>query len=287
MAHRIILEKMAHESTPFPYSIEVYEQNQTDPVYHIHQHCQITQNTGGKVVYMMDEQRVELGYGDVLLINSNIPHICLSESAAQRRNLGFYPEMLEFNKYCRIYSSFINILYSNMHPYLHLRRGSGAEEDIIKIIEDIFRLQSRDYMAFDGVVHNRLLDMSILLIQWIVQQEGKNVLGISRELYKSIEYIEQNYMEAITMEDAARVAGLNSSYFSHSFKKSLGISFKQYLNRKRLEEAAVELTTTEKQISEIAFSCGFGSVTSFYENFIKLYKISPKRFRDLNMKRQV
>ena len=174
-----------------------------------------------------------------------------------------------------------------MHPYLHLRRGSGAEEDIIKIIEDIFRLQSRDYMAFDGVVHNRLLDMSILLIQWIVQQEGKNVLGISRELYKSIEYIEQNYMEAITMEDAARVAGLNSSYFSHSFKKSLGISFKQYLNRKRLEEAAVELTTTEKQISEIAFSCGFGSVTSFYENFIKLYKISPKRFRDLNMKRQV
>ena len=122
MAHRIILEKMAHESTPFPYSIEVYEQNQTDPVYHIHPHCQITQNTGGKVVYMMDEQRVELGYGDVLLINSNIPHICLSESAAQRRNLGFYPEMLEFNKYCRIYSSFINILYSNMHPYLHLRR---------------------------------------------------------------------------------------------------------------------------------------------------------------------
>lgn len=287
MARRIVLEKMAHESTPFPYSIEAYEKNQTEPVCHIHPHCQITQNRGGTLVYIMDEQKVELEYGDVLLINSNIPHICIPGLAGRRRNLGFYPEMLEFNKYCRIYSFFFYILYSNMHPYLHLKKGNGTEEDIIKIIEEIFRLQSRDYMAFDGVVHNRLLDMSILLIQWIVRPEGKNVHGINRELYRSMEFIEQNYTETITVEDAARVAGLNASYFSHCFKKSIGISFKQYLNKKRLEKAAVELTTTKNQISDIAFSSGFGSVTAFYENFVKLYKISPKRFRDLNMKKQV
>lgn len=255
-------------------------------MFHIHPHCQITQNIGDGLKYIIHEQEVELRQGDMLLINSNIPHACIAKEGAQRRNLGFYPEMLEFNKFCRVYGSFLSVVYSNMYPYILLRRNDCDEMNITKILDEVFRTQKKDYMAPDGVIHNRIMDLSILLIQWIVKTEKKDIHRISTVLYRSMEFIEENRMEPIMMGDAARAAGLNPSYFSHCFKKNLGISFKQYLNRKRLEEAAVELTTTEHQISEIAFDCGFGSVSSFYQNFAELYKLSPKKFRDLNMKKQ-
>lgn len=286
MPNRIVLEKLVHEPTPFPYSLQICDEAKEELLFHIHPHCQITQNMGDALSYMIHEQEVALEQGDVLLINSNIPHACMAKEGARRRNLGFYPEMLEFNKFCRVYGSFLNVLYSNMYPYILLKKNDCDEMRITKILDEIFETQKRDYMAPDGVIHNRIMDLSILLIQWIVKTEKKDIHRISTVLYRSMEYIEQNRMEPIMMRDAARVAGLNPSYFSHCFKKNLGISFKQYLNRKRLEEAAVELTTTEHQISEIAFACGFGSVSSFYQNFAELYKLSPKKFRDLNMKKQ-
>lgn len=286
MPSRIVLEKLVHEPTPFPYSLQICDEAKEELLFHIHPHCQITQNMGHTLSYIINEQEVWLKQGDVLLINSNIPHACMAKEGARRRNLGFYPEMLEFNKFCRVYGSFLNVLYSNMYPYILLKKNDCHKMSITKILDEIFETQKKDYMAPDGVIHNRIMDLSILLIQWIVKTEKKDIHRISTTLYRGMEYIEQNRMEPIMMRDAARAAGLNPSYFSHCFKKNLGISFKQYLNRKRLEEAAVELTTTEHQISEIAFACGFGSVSSFYQNFTELYKLSPKKFRDLNMKKQ-
>lgn len=288
MPPKVILEKLVHEPTPFPYSLQLCGESEGNKgtFFHIHPHCQITQNMEGRLSYMIEEREVELEDGDILLINSNIPHVCTAERGTLRRNLGFYPEMVEFNKYCKVYNSFVNVLYSNMYPYILLKKNDCDLMNITEILDKIFEVPKQDYMAADGVVHNRIMDLSILLIQWIVRKEKKDIHRINRVLYRSMEYIEKNCTEPIMMSDVARESGLNPSYFSHCFKKNLGISFKQYLNRKRLEEAAVELTTTEHQISEIAFACGFGSVTSFYQNFVEFYKLSPKKFRDLNMKKQ-
>ncbi len=284
MTKRIIMEKLFHESTPFPYSLQKCEVEDMEPVCHIHPHCQITQNLKGKIAYSIDEQQIWLEEGDILLINSHIPHACEAEEKSIRRNMGFYPEMLEVGTYCKAYDSFLRILYSNMYPYILLKKVDCDRMHITEILEEIFSIPEKGYIAADGLIHNRIVDISIALIQWMVKKENKDIQRINSVLCRSMEYIEANCREAIQIRDVAEAAGLNPSYFSHCFKKNMGISFKQYLNRKRLEAAAIELTTTEEQISYIAFSCGFGSVTSFYQNFMDFYKLSPKRFRELNTK---
>lgn len=287
MPGQIIFEKLECTAVPFPYSMEVCSDVRMELSFHIHPHCQITQAACGKICYVIDEQHVEMQKGDILVINGNIPHACLTEKGAQRRNLGFYPEMLEVSRYCRVYEPFLHILYSNMYPYVILKHDEDAAEEIAGMLDEIFRMRGKEYLSFDGVIHNRIADISISLAQWSACVEKRDMRGIGRDLIRGMEYIEENLTEPITIEDAARAAGLNPSYFSHCFKKNIGISFKQFLNRKRLETAAVELTTTERQITEIAFSCGFGSVTAFYQNFLNFYKLSPKKFRDLNMKRKI
>lgn len=286
MAGKAVVEKLMHEPTPFPYSLENYE-TAASPLFHIHPHCQITQKGKGRLIYEISETELLMEEGDVLLINANIPHACMTEKGSRRRNLGFYPELLECNGYCRAYVSFLNVLYSNLNPYIFLKKADCDSLGITEILDMLFETPKRNYMVPDGIIHNRIMDISILLIQWILRKEKKDIYRINRVLCRSMQYIEENFTEPIMMADAAREAGLNPSYFSHYFKKSLGISFRQYLNRKRLEAAAVKLTTTESQIADIAFACGFGSVTAFYQNFTEFYKLSPKKFRDLNRKKKM
>lgn len=293
MPTQVVLEKLIHDPTPFPYSLQMcgnslLEKRKRGPIekiaFHIHPHCQITQS-GEEITYIIEKEAIELKKGDVLIINPNIPHARFGSQEAIQTNLGFYPEMLELNGYCRVYSPFLSTLYSNMYPYILLRKANCDRMKITEILDDISRIHKHGGMAIDGVVHNRFVDLSILLIQWIMKVEDKNINRVNKVLSKSMEYIEQHRAEPITIEDVADEVGLNPSYFSHCFKKNLGISFKQFLNRKRLETAAIELTTTDHQITNIAFECGFGSMATFYQNFIDFYKISPKKFRDLNRKK--
>ena len=281
---KVMLEELEHERTPFPYSLQSREGRQGTPLSHIHPHCQITQNVRGVVAYNIDKKNLKLNQGDVILINANIPHGCTQDEEGLRRNLGFYPGMLELNVYNTAYKPLLNMLYSNAYPYMLLKKKECNEMGLTGILDDIFKIPENHYVAQDGLIHNRVVDLSIVMTQWVIQMERQDIQQISTVLYKSAEYIEENHKEPIRVGDAAGAAGLNPSYFSHCFKRKFGISFKQYLNRKRLEEAAVELTTTGKQIPEIAFSCGFGSLTTFYQNFTEFYRISPKKFRDLNIR---
>lgn len=287
---KVVLEELVHEPTPFPYALTEHESLgewkkgqkviKSDLIFHIHPHCQLTHNKGVFCVYIVDGQVIELEQDDILIINPNIPHAWAGGSDNVHINLGYYPEMLELNGYCKAYVPFISTLH-NMYPYLLLKKEIGEELSLIKILEELYHTHEKGGVAADGIVHNRIVDLSIILTKKLMKVEEKETYGINQILHRSMVYIDEHKSEPITMEDVARSIGLNASYFSHCFKKNLGISFKQYLNRKRLEKAAVMLTTTDSQITDIVFDCGFGSVTAFYQNFIDFYKISPKKFRDL------
>ena len=84
---------------------------------------------------------------------------------------------------------------------------------------------------------------------------------------ESIRYLESNYMNSITLEDAARNVNLSSYYFSRLFKKISGMNFKQYLNSIRVEKAESKIKNTGMPITDIALECGFNSIRTFNRVF--------------------
>jgi AraC-like DNA-binding protein len=54
----------------------------------------------------------------------------------------------------------------------------------------------------------------------------------------------------------------------------------EYLNNYRVEMASRALITTDKPITEIAFSCGFNDLSYFIKTFKKCKGITPKSFRN-------
>ena len=69
------------------------------------------------------------------------------------------------------------------------------------------------------------------------------------------------------------------AYISKFFKKNIGISFNEYVNRRRVSEACYLLKTTDKSVLEIGMECGYDSLRSFNRNFRLYLNMSPREFQ--------
>ena len=92
-------------------------------------------------------------------------------------------------------------------------------------------------------------------------------------------FIHENYMHRLDVERVARKFYLSPNYFSRLFRKTLGTGFNSYLNCYRVEKAKEMLLETELSISEIAFLCGFGSISQFNRVFRDVARRTPGEVR--------
>jgi AraC-like DNA-binding protein len=94
-----------------------------------------------------------------------------------------------------------------------------------------------------------------------------------------VEFVKLNYHRTITVHDLAEVAFLSVSAIERRFKKHLGITPKQFINKIRLENARRMLIETELPIEEIAFQCGFAEHSYFSRQFKIMFDFLPSQLR--------
>lgn len=108
--------------------------------------------------------------------------------------------------------------------------------------------------------------------------------GQLRDFYvqEAVNYMERNYHRDLTVEEAARVCGLNRSYFSKMFREAVGCPPQEFLIRLRLSKAADQLRGTDLSIGSIAARCGYPNQLHFTRAFHKRYGLSPREWRAQN-----
>ncbi len=82
-----------------------------------------------------------------------------------------------------------------------------------------------------------------------------------------------------TLSEVARAVNINPSYFSDVFRKKTGSTFTDHLARLRVEKARTLLESTSLRVSEIAYSCGFRSISQFNRRFKEITGKTPGEVR--------
>ena len=88
-------------------------------------------------------------------------------------------------------------------------------------------------------------------------------------LKKSVEYINENFREPLSVGALAKICGVSENYYRRIFGKCMGISPLKYINSKRIEAAKALIVSGYYRISEISDMCGFSEHKYFCSVFKK------------------
>jgi len=100
--------------------------------------------------------------------------------------------------------------------------------------------------------------------------------------YKIDDYIYRNFTDKIELSEIANFLNYNKYYFSKLVKDITGMTFLEYLNHVRVLAAERFLISTDKNISDIAYECGFSDLRSMTRYFKKWHGYTPHEYRKYN-----
>jgi transcriptional regulator GlxA family with amidase domain len=80
-------------------------------------------------------------------------------------------------------------------------------------------------------------------------------------------FLENQYMEPVTVAQVARLCCMSRSHFHAVFKQEAGCTLIDYLNNLRIQAAQRMLAETDTPVLEVAGACGFQSLSHFYHLF--------------------
>lgn len=94
-------------------------------------------------------------------------------------------------------------------------------------------------------------------------------------IYQVINWIKQNYMQPIRVEELAEMAALSVSAFHRHFRAITALSPVQYQKQIRLMQARLRLVTSGENIMTIALSVGYQSHTQFSREYARQFGLPP------------
>lgn len=94
-------------------------------------------------------------------------------------------------------------------------------------------------------------------------------------LNKTISYIEEHLAEEISYDELAHIACCSSYHYQRIFAYMAGIPLSEYIRRRRMSLAAIELQSGNKKIIDIGMKYGYASPTAFNRAFQSVHGKAP------------
>ncbi len=99
-------------------------------------------------------------------------------------------------------------------------------------------------------------------------------------LNQSIAYIEQHLTDEIDYEQLGRIACCSAYHFQRMFTYMAGVTLSEYIRRRKMSLAAVDLQNGDAKVVDIAAKYGYHSPTAFNRAFQGIHGIAPSSIRN-------
>ena len=218
--------------------------------------------------------------GDLVLVGPYLPHTGFTKGFQD----GQKEIVIQFNQdiFRNAFSS-IEELKSINHLLELSKKGivfNGPNKDDIGI-----RMEGLKYETqLDGLLTfiKILYDLSAHNEKQILNAEGYAFISSPTEnkrLKIIFNYIRDNFMDQIALDDVASSVYMTPQSFCRFFKKSTGKTFTSFLNEYRINHATKLLVDTDIDVKSICFESGFNNLSNFFRNFKRITNYTPNVYR--------
>ena len=240
---------------------------------HLHDCYEIYYLEDGEIVHFVDEKTYTARTGDFVLIPPGKVHKTLPRhSQAHTRILIYLPEaFMQSVGDEGLFDCFDRILVTTGN-----RRVSG------RILDGLLKEDAGE--ANPTLMRAMMAELLVYLNRWArleqPEKEEEPKSGMERKVREMTEYLDAHFSEPVTLPELAERFYLNPTYLSRIFRRVTGMTYTEYLTRRRLKEAVFLLNTTDQKVAEIAARVGFRSDNHFCKIFRQHMGTSPRRFRE-------
>jgi AraC-like DNA-binding protein len=279
-------EKKPHGSEAFPYitypcSIPL---DFTGVPTHWHDEMELIYIKKGTGIITVDLEQYQVYAGSILLIIPGQLHsISQYESdSMEYENIIFKPEILLTKQADTCNGDYFlplldgtlqlpTLFEPQMPHYSQIASCIDSADDICKTCPAAYQL----------VIKGQLYLLFYTLFSQYCQKQVRRKDSKSLDKMKQIiKYIENNYMEKITIETMAKELDLSQSHFMKFFKNTMGTTFIDYLNDYRLTMASRLLVSSESSVLYIATEVGFDNLSYFNRLFKQRFTVTPREYRN-------
>ncbi len=241
----------------------------------------------GHVAYAFPQYVIELGPGDCIFVNSDRMHYVKQltvDDPIVMFTVAFLPSLLCTNKQSPIYQKYFSQETDLDFPALQIKKGSGAGDAIHQLLNEIYASRDMSY-GFE------LSALSLVSRLWLETLRYLHSADLSPYLHttdasaketaaikRALTFLYAHYDERLTVEAIAASAYISRNSCFRYFRNCFGKTPLAVLNDHRLSVAA-SLLSSDKPITEIAFSCGFSSSSYFAKLFQSKYGMTPQKYR--------
>ena len=112
----------------------------------------------------------------------------------------------------------------------------------------------------------------LLELKPLIQSDNSTLKGI-------LDFCSHNFSANLSLDDVADNLHLSKYYISHVINRQLGLSFNDYINSLKIDDACEQLKETDKRIADISEEAGFGSIRTFNRIFKEITGLTPLEYR--------
>lgn len=253
---------------------------------HIHSAVELLYINEGSYCVTLDDERYELKKGELILFCSGAIHSVISGNMPQNSyyvikiSPTFFVELAKREAG----AEYIMRFALNKKGNKLLWSAEELEESGLKAIIDrlISEYRSQGYAA-EVAVKLGIMELLLTILRESASEDAPINDRTAETVYSVMGYVQRNFAEDIDEKELAESYGMSYSYFSRSFKRVTGMTFKTYLNRTRISKAERLLLRKGGTISETATACGYNSISYFISVYRSVTGKTPyKALRDAN-----
>jgi two-component system, response regulator YesN len=112
------------------------------------------------------------------------------------------------------------------------------------------------------------------------EQINERALEYYPSLRRVRDYIDKNYSDCISLEQAAQIAGMERKYFSTFFHRKVGVCFRYWLTGVRIKHALRLMKAENISITHAAYATGFNDLRTFERAFKRCIGSTPLQYKN-------
>lgn len=250
---------------------------------HIHPEYELILIEEGKGLSFVGDSIQELSPGDFMLIGKNLPHLWLSADEYYQ-NSGLVSRSVYTQFDDRIFPASLHDIPELENIYSLLKKsqkGVFFTGGSIEALKELFRslVTKEGFEKIEGL-YTLLYRLSsecnhaTLTTENYINSDSTEDLIINKVHL----FINKNYQNNIALEDIACNVGMNPSALCRYYKKHTGKRMFEYLTELRISYATKLLINKNINISQVAYDCGYNSLSHFNHQFKQVTGYTPSEY---------